>query len=571
MIKLSDMNTYRVEDTTKLLDENVLLKRKLAEYEARIAMLTEEVEAERLAKEPVAEEAARLRLLLDNLPQLAWTALPNGWIEYFNKRWYAYTGQTPEAAENMGWQAAQHPDDQPDPLEVQQHVSTGREYGYECRLRRDDGTWQWHLVQVRPVRGEDGMITRWIGTCTDTHKARETAGEGLLRERRRIEELTLRLTAVVKMARTSREAEQVLRESEERFRIMAESIPHIVWTALPEGTTDFHNQRLTEYAGLPVQEANGYGWQQLVHPEDLPVAVATWEQCLATGQPYYVKYRFRRRDGQYRWFLSQALLMKDDQGQTMKWFGTGTDIHEEEEAKLKLQSANHELTRINQVLDTFVYMAAHDLKSPVNNLGVLMQMAADQPDPAKRQEVQRMIDISVRRLDQTINGLLEVISVEGSPSPARQVYFTALLHDIRAELSLQGQAAGGIQADFSAAEGIVYVQSYLHSIVKNLVTNAIKYASPRRELQVTIHTKPAAGGGVVLTVADNGIGIDLKANGDRIFKPFKRFTQQAQGTGVGLYIIKTIVEKNGGNIQVQSAVNVGTTFTVLLKPYVVVS
>ncbi len=569
MIKLFSMNTYRIEDTTKLLDENDLLKRKLVEYEARIALLTGEVEAERAAREPVAEEAARLRLLLDNLPQLAWTALPNGWIDYFNKRWYAYTGQAPEEAEHLGWQAAQHPDDQPDPLELQRHVSTGCEYSYECRLLRADGLWQWHLVQVRPVRNEAGQITRWIGTCTDMHEARESAGKGLLQERRRIEELTARLTAVVKMARTSREAEQMLRESEERFRIMAESIPHIVWTALPEGTADFHNQRLTEYTGMPVDDANGYGWQDLVHPDDLPAALTTWEQCLVTGQPYYVKYRFRRRDGQYRWFLSQALLMKDDQGQTMKWFGTGTDIHEEEEAKLKLQSANHELTRINQVLDTFVYMAAHDLKSPVNNLGVLMQMAADQPDPAKRQEVQRMIDISVRRLDQTINGLLEVISVEGSPSPARQVYFAALLHDILTELSLQGQAAGGIRADFSAAEGIVYVQSYLHSILKNLVTNAVKYASPRRELQVTIHTKPAAGGGVVLTVADNGIGIDLKANGDRIFKPFKRFTQQAQGTGVGLYIIKTIVEKNGGNIQVQSAVNVGTTFTVLLKPNVV--
>jgi PAS domain S-box-containing protein len=391
----------------------------------------------------------------------------------------------------------------------------------------------------------------------------------LERERRRIEELTARLAAVVKMARTSRDAEQILRQSEERFRVMAESIPHVVWTALPEGTADFHNQRFTDYTGLSAREADGYGWQQMVHPEDLSRAMSAWEQCLATGQPYYVKYRFRRHDGQYRWFLAQALLMKDDQGEPMKWFGTDTDIHEEEEAKLKLQSANHELTRINQVLDTFVYMAAHDLKSPVNNLGVLMQMAADQHDPAKRQEVQRMIDISVRRLDQTINGLLEVISVEGSPSPARQVYFSALLHDILAELSLQGQAAEGIRADFSAAEGIVYVQSYLHSILKNLVTNAIKYASPKRDLQVTIHTKAAQGGGVVLTVADNGIGIDLKANGDRVFKPFKRFTQQAQGTGVGLYIIKTIVEKNGGNIQVQSALNVGTTFTVLLKPYIV--
>jgi signal transduction histidine kinase len=211
-------------------------------------------------------------------------------------------------------------------------------------------------------------------------------------------------------------------------------------------------------------------------------------------------------------------------------------------------------------------MAAHDLKSPVNNLGVLMQMAAEQPDPAKRQEVQRMIDISVRRLDQTINGLLEVISVEGSHSPARQVYFAPMLQEILAEISLPGQAHEGIQADFSGAEHLVYVQSYLHSILKNLVTNAIKYASPSRGLRVTINTRRASGG-VILTVSDNGIGIDLKANGDRIFKPFKRFTQQAHGTGVGLYIIKTLAEKNGGSIKVQSQVNVGTTFTVLLKPY----
>ena len=567
MIKLFSMNTYRIEDTTKLLEENELLRSRLAEYESRLTVLAGE--AEKAAKEPAVEEASRLRLLLDNLPQLAWTALPDGWIEYFNQRWYAYTGQTPGEADGLGWQVAQHPDDRPDPQKLQHYLNTGREYSYECRLlRADDGAWRWHLVQVRPVH-EHGELTRWIGTCTDIHETREAAGRHLQRERRRIEELTARLGAVVKMARTSRTAEQVLRESEERFRIMAESIPHIVWTALPEGTADFHNRRLTEYTGLPVAEADGYGWHQLVHPDDLPRTMSTWVQCLATGEPYYVKYRFRRHDGQYRWFLSQALLMKDGRGVPVKWFGTGTDIHEEEESKLKLQSANHELTRINQVLDTFVYMAAHDLKSPVNNLGVLMQMASEQPDPAKRQEVQRMIDISVRRLDQTINGLLEVISVEGSPSPARQVYFTALLHDILTELSLQGQAAGGIQADFSAAEGIVYVQSYLHSILKNLVTNAIKYASARRDRQVTIHTRPAPGGGVVLTVSDNGIGIDLKANGDRIFKPFKRFTQQAQGTGVGLYIIKTIVEKNGGKIQVQSAVNVGTTFTVLLKPYVV--
>lgn len=562
------MNTHSIRDTNRLQEENNLLRQQTEEYEAKISMLSEQLAQERVAHEQAVEEAFRFRQIIDNIPLMAWTALPDGWINHYNKRWYEYTGQTHAEAQGFGWKVTQHPDDLPGTLEMYSNMIAGQDYVRENRFRRaSDGMWRWHLTKALPVRDEDGAIVLWIGTCTDIHDQKEAEQEAIGREVQRASELQTRLRTVLHMAQAIKNSERILRESEERFRSMAEYMPHMVWTARSDGFEDFHNQRLTEYTGLDIEQVEGDAWHQIIHPEDFDRSLEVWQHSLRTGEPYEVKYRYRRHDGIYRWFLGRALPVRDETGQIIKWFGTSTDINEEEEAKLQLESANHELTRINQVLDTFVYMAAHDLKSPVNNLAVLMQMAAEQTDPAKRQEVERMINISVNRLDQTINGLLEVISVEGSHSPARTVSFNSLLSNITNELSVEIAKVGdGITADFSAAGEIRYVESYLHSIMRNLITNALKYASPKRDLQLNIRTHKTSKG-IVLTVADNGIGIDLQANGDRVFKPFKRFTQQAKGTGVGLYIIKTIVEKNCGSIKIESKVNGGTTFTVLLKPY----
>jgi signal transduction histidine kinase len=120
--------------------------------------------------------------------------------------------------------------------------------------------------------------------------------------------------------------------------------------------------------------------------------------------------------------------------------------------------------------------------------------------------------------------------------------------------------------NFTQAESITYIEAYLSSIMKNLLTNAVKYHASRRPLTIDIHTKKVDGV-TLLTITDNGIGIDLIRNKDKVFKAFKRFTEQAHGTGVGLYIIKNIVEKNGGTIHVESQPDKGTTFKVYLQAY----
>src|SRR3712207_3820433 len=151
------MNTPRIEDTTHLQEENIVLKRKIAEYEARIALLSEEIAEVRAEKDIAADDPSRFRMLLDYLPQMAWAAIPDGWIGYFNKHWYAYTGQSAEEAEGFGWQAAIHPDDRPGALELYNCMIGGQESACESRiLEISSGAWRWHLIQTRAIRNQTG-------------------------------------------------------------------------------------------------------------------------------------------------------------------------------------------------------------------------------------------------------------------------------------------------------------------------------------------------------------------------------------------------------------------------------
>ncbi len=147
--------------------------------------------------------------------------------------------------------------------------------------------------------------------------------------------------------------------------------------------------------------------------------------------------------------MSRAEPMLES-GQIRRWFGTCIDIHHEVEAREQLEGYNQELIRINQVLDNFVYMAAHDLKSPVSNLRTLLQMVSTEKDATRRQELQKMVEYSAERLDSTINGLVEVISVESSQLPAQKISFDKVMHNVLADPSLMhAYQKGNIRADFT--------------------------------------------------------------------------------------------------------------------------
>lgn len=152
-------------------------------------------------------------------------------------------------------------------------------------------------------------------------------------DQQRIEEQALRLRREHEALADAERAREALRESETRYRFMAESIPVLIWTALPDGQLDYVTERLSRYFGLATEQLLRDGWRDVVHPDDLPAAGARWSHSLATGEPYKVEFRLRAADGSYRWHLAGALPQRDESGNIVRWFGSNTDIEEQKLAQ----------------------------------------------------------------------------------------------------------------------------------------------------------------------------------------------------------------------------------------------
>jgi signal transduction histidine kinase len=236
-------------------------------------------------------------------------------------------------------------------------------------------------------------------------------------------------------------------------------------------------------------------------------------------------------------------------------------------------TATYEAQRLNQAqreanasLDSFVHIVAHDLKGPVTNLRSLLDVYHEEVPGPTREHVLALLDQEVHRLSGTMQGVLQVLRTQHGAAAlsAEAVAFADVYATVQAEVAeLLHQQRGQLSANFQAATHIRFPRLYLESILKNLVHNALKYRSAERAPVVQVHTH-RQGPAVVLTVADNGRGIDLARDRQRLFEPFTRLTAEGEGAGLGLHMIQTIIQQRGGTLDVSSTLGVGTTFTIVL-------
>lgn len=245
--------------------------------------------------------------------------------------------------------------------------------------------------------------------------------------------------------------------------------------------------------------------------------------------------------------------------------GLTADLKKNEEQLLK---KNCDLTSINGLLEDFVSIAAHDLRSPVASIKTMSQMIDSTEDPEKKIALFYNLRPLVSKMERTIDGLIEMINIKKSNQEIfKKIELKTLCYEVIDALSDEIKKYGGeIIFNFDRATSIVYVENYLRSILTNLIHNALKYSSKERKPVISIVTESDSDF-FVLSVKDNGIGINLESAGKHLFKPFTRFTDREEGKGMGLYIIKNIIEKNGGFVKVQSSIGEGTTFTCSLKQY----
>lgn len=178
---------------------------------------------------------------------------------------------------------------------IEKAIREKRAFELEHRILRTDGTVGWTFTRAIPFFDEKGEISEWLGAATD---------------------ITAR-----------KKAEEALRESEEQFRILANTVPQVIWTNDEKGRAIYFNRRWFEYSGLNQEISSGAGWQQIVHPDDAAASERRWERALERGEVFENEYRLRGADGTYRWFIARNVPLHDDAGRVKGWFGTATDIH----------------------------------------------------------------------------------------------------------------------------------------------------------------------------------------------------------------------------------------------------
>ncbi|MEM8907158.1 MAG: PAS domain-containing protein, partial [Bacteroidota bacterium] len=233
-----------------------------------------------------------------------------------------------------------------------------------------------------------------------------------------------------------------------------------------------------------------------------------------------------------------------------------------------LERANEELQEINSYLDSFVHGAAHDLRSPVMQMKGMINLFPKIKSIKEKDAIVQQFADGVYHLENTINGLIEMIEFQKNTDLiATEIDLIQAFEEVKNQLSHEIKAVNAkIETTFIQQPKIRYVKAYITSIFYNLLSNAIKYRSFDRplEIQLTITKKEVY---TLISISDNGIGIDLERYGHFLFKPFKRLTLERKGTGIGLSIINNVVRKNGGRIEVKSKMSKGATFSVYLVPY----
>lgn len=376
-----------------------------------------------------------------------------------------------------------------------------------------------------------------------------------------------------------------------RFRTLLEAIPQMTWTNTPQGEVDFYNERWYAYTGLNFEQTRDWGWQAVVHPDDLAQTVTTYRHALTTGEELVFENRYRRADGHYRWHLNWAMPLRDEDGEIVQWIGTATDIHERKqlEANLEqevltrtqqLQTSVLDLRRSNDNLQQFAYIASHDLQEPLRKIQSFGDLLKNQYADSLGEGVMYLerMQAAASRMSTLIRDLLAFSRISTQQDATAPVSLNEVIQGVLSDLDIRIQETGAAITvePLPTVSGDV---SQLGQLFQNLLSNALKFrqsgispvvrVSFRRiragELPLSVRPTRAAAAYQRIDVSDNGIGFDEKYI-DRIFQVFQRLHGKSEfsGTGIGLAICEKVAANHGGAITATSQPGQGATFSVYL-------
>jgi PAS domain S-box-containing protein len=440
---------------------------------------------------------------------------PNGEVETVNRQVFEYFGRPLEWLKNWGTNDAVHPEDLPRVLELfKSAMAAGIPYQFDQRLRRFDGEYRWFANRGVPIRDDSGRIARWYVLLTD------------------IEDRT---------------------RAEHALRSVLDGIDGLIVVLAPNGEVETVNRQVFEYFGRPLESLKNWGTNDTLHPEDLPRTLEVFKRAIASGNPFQNELRLRRSDGEYRWFDTRHIPIRDDSGRIARWYVLATDIEDRARALAQLEQMQSDFAHMNRVsmMGELTASLSHEITQPIasarNNARAAQNFLDTQPPGLD--EAREALSCVVGDTDRARN-IIDRIRDHIKKAPPRKAPFD--LNKAINEVMVLGRSAiikNGVSVQTRLSEGLFPVHGdrvQLQQVALNLVLNAVEAMGSTeagtRELLISTDQDHR---GVLVAVRDSGPGLD-PSHLERVFDAF--YTTKSRGMGMGLSICRSIIDAHGGRL-----------------------
>lgn len=483
-----------------------------------VANVTEQVEA----GEKIKASEQRFAAAVAAVQGILWTNNAKGEIEGEQPAWAALTGQSYDEYQGYGWAKPVHPDDAQPTIEAWNVAVKERKiFDFEHRLKMSNGQWGHFSIRAIPLLNTDGSIREWVWVHTNITQKRI--------------------------------AEETLKESEEKFRGLAETLPHLVWITNEKGEAVYASSRWKEYSGFNPYEVGN--WPAIIHPEDMEPMTNAWLGSLESGNLYHAEARLRNKGGEYRWHVVEGVPLRNEAGKISKWIGAFTDINEQ---KLKEQKK-----------DEFISIASHEMKTPLTTAKgylELLLLTIGEENPTPLLYAQKASN-SIERLHDLVAELLDASKIQnGKLNYNISTFDFNEMLDETIENIQRGSSSHIITKHGKSLHTIKADKNRLQQVIINLLTNAIKYSPNANSVLVEVVEKENV---LQVSVKDYGIGMN-KEHLDKIFDRYYRVQEHAvhfQGLGIGLYISYDIIKRHEGIMWAESEPGTGSTFYFTIPIY----
>jgi PAS domain S-box-containing protein len=486
----------------------------------------QDITERRRAEREVRESEERFRTLANSMPQLASMARADGFILWYNQRWYDYTGTTPQQMEGWGWQSVHDPAVLPTVLSKwRDAIALAQPFEMEFPLRGADGTFRSFLTRVQPMKDSEGRLVQWFGTTTDVDQLKRI--------------------------------EQSLRVTQARLEstLEASSVGTWTWDIASDRliADEFTARMFSVAAGAAAEGLPAAAYLQVVHEEDRADVASALERAIQLCSAYDIEYRVRQSHGAFRWLQARGRVESDGAGHATYFHGAVIDITDRKLSELSLRDNNQQLKRSNRDLEDFAYIASHDLKTPLGGIkSAALWLEEDLHDLSdESRKLLGLMRSRINRMEKLLDDLLTYSRVGRTDTAASETkladIFASIIEVLNPPAHIQVRVEGELPM-------IAKASAQLEQVLRNLINNAIKHHD-KQNGEVVLSGK-RVGDFVEFVVRDDGPGI-LPQFHDKIFQLFQTLKRrdEVEGSGMGLALVKKLVEQQNGCVTVHSQGN----------------